>query len=240
MYRYVEGSGTAARFQYITDLDILSPTELICTDPSSSCLRLVNFTQTSAVTSTFAGRCGDGRIADGSRLSTARFNHPASAELNSNRSSVFVTGNSDKLRVIDLETDDVTTIVTLSGGLKLGIKLLDDNIMYFLSEHKVTEFKLDTNEISVIAGGDSEGNATGSFQQTEFNHPFDALVWRDNEQVLLLVTDVLNNRFVKIYSLVKINFCACVESVYKFSWPTPLFLSQVLMYSQDINSQKHF
>ena len=199
MYRYVEGSGTAARFQYITDLDILSPTELICTDPSSSCLRLVTYTQTSAVTSTFAGRCGDGRIADGSRLSTARFDGPTSAELNCNRSSVFVTGATGKLRIIDLKTDNVTTVATLSSHPNWGIKFVDDNLMYLLTNNKVVEFKIDTKDQSVIAGEYSSGNAIGSFQQTQFSLPYDALVWRDDEQVYLLVTDRRNNRFVKIF-----------------------------------------
>ena len=196
LYRYAEGSGSAALFEYITDLDILSPTELICMDYGNGCLRLVNFTQTSAVTSTFAGKCGEYRVVDGSRLDTARFQGSIRVELNSNRSSVFVLDTSRNLRVIDLKTDYVTTIVTLSGH-HLSMALFDDNPIYLLARHKVTAFKLDTNEQSVVAGGDSEGNATGSFQQTRFNSPNKLLAWRDEQRALLLVIDWLNNRFVK-------------------------------------------
>ena len=198
MFRYVEGSGTAARFDHIHDLDFLSPTELICTDYRNDCLRLVNFTQTSAVTSTFAGRCEDGQVVDGSRIDTARFDHPTCAELNSDHSIAFVQGVSKKMRVINLETDDVTTIATFSVG-HWGMEFFDDNLLYLLSYHKVTAFRLDTNELSVVAGGDSAGNAIGSFQQTRFNSPNRVLQWRDDEQVLLLVADNKNNRSVEIY-----------------------------------------
>ena len=57
MDRYAEGTGTAARFDEVTDVVFLLPTELICTDHNNHCLRLANFTPSTPETSTFAGRC---------------------------------------------------------------------------------------------------------------------------------------------------------------------------------------
>ena len=195
MFRYAEGSGSTARFDSIYDLDILSATEVICTDYGNHCLRLVGFAQSSAVTSTFAGKCGQGESADGSRLSTARFSYPAYTEVNNNRTSLFVLEDSADLRVIDLRSDDVTTISAF-GGNRWGMNLVGD-LIYLLSSNKVTAFNLDTEEENVVVGGDGVGNAVGSFQQTKFHTPSRLLEWRDGQQVLLLVTDRYNNRFVE-------------------------------------------
>ena len=196
MFRYAEGSGSAALFNHILDLDILSPTELICTDYGNHCLRLVSLTQSSAVTSTFAGKCGEHGNADGNRVNTARFTSPEYIEVNNNCTTLFVQEISANLRIIDKKTNNVTTIFAF-GGMRWGMNLVGDNLIYLLSSHKVTAFNLDTEEESLVAGGDGAGNAVGSFQQAKFHSPTTLLEWRDGQQVLLLVADRDNNRFVE-------------------------------------------
>ena len=198
MFRYAEGSGSAALFGQILDLDILSATELICTDYGNKCLRLVNLPQSSAVTSTFAGKCGESGTAGGSRLSTARFSYPEYTEVNNNRTSLFVLESSVTLRVIDLRSDDVTTIFTFSN-YGWGINLVGDSLIYLLTHHKVTVFNLDTKEERDVAGAGNEGNAVGSFEQTRFDTPDGLLEWRNGQEVLLFVADKENNRFVKFH-----------------------------------------
>ena len=199
MYRYAEGRGSAARFDNILDLDILSSTELVCSDQGNQCLRLVSLTQSSAVTSTFAGKCGEYGNANGDRVNTARFNSPGYIEVNNNRTSLFVLDNYVKLRIIDIKTDYVTTIFTFSN-FQGGKGLVSDNLIYLSTKHKVMVFNLDTEEERDVAGGDSRGNAVGSFQQTMFSDPEGLLEWRNGQQVLLFVADYYNNRFVKFYS----------------------------------------
>ena len=195
MFRYAEGSGSAALFEGILDLDIFSATEVICSDYSNHCLRLVSFTQSSAATSTFAGKCGQGGTADGDRLNTARFTLPLYTQMNNNRTALFVQEHSLNLRIIDKKTNNVATIFAF-GGTRWGMNLVGD-LMYLLSRHKVTAFNLDTKEENLVAGGDGAGNAVGSFQQTKFHTPSRLLEWRDGQQVLLLVADRDNNRFVE-------------------------------------------
>ena len=108
---------------------------------------------------------------------------------------MFVEEYSLNLRIIDKKTNNVATIFAF-GGTRWGMNLVGD-LIYLLSRHKVTAFNLDTKEENLVAGGDGAGNAVGSFQQTKFHTPSRLLEWRDGQQVLLLVTDRYNNRFVE-------------------------------------------
>ena len=132
-------------------------------------------------------------------MSTSRFSSPKFTEVTNNHTSLFVLEDSVTLRVIDLRSDDVTTIFTFSF-YRWGIDLVGDSLVYLSTNHKVTVFSLDTKEERVVAGKDNAGNAAGSFLQTKFRTPEGLLEWRNEQEMLLFVADRDNNRFAKFYS----------------------------------------
>ena len=182
-------------FNEIWDIDFLSSTELICTDRNNHCLRHVDLSLSPPTTSTFAGNCTVLGDADGHRLSSALFNHLRYTEFNSNKSSLFVLDNHKTLRMIDLRTDIVTTLVTFDSYCN-DMKILEDSLLYVAQSTRVIVFNIKTREESVVAGGSSEGSATGSFEHTKFGCTRGLFPRSDEVQTILLVADYCNNRFV--------------------------------------------
>ena len=207
MYRYAEGAGTAARFNFIRDLDFLSSTELICTDQHNHCLRLVDFMSSPPETSAFAGNCTARGNVIGHRLNSALFDYPKYTEITNNSYAVFMLDgynyNRMVLHKIDLRTNNVTVIVTFDV-CSYGMKLIDDTLLYLAQDSRVTVFNLNTREEIVVAGGDSSGRAIGPFEHTRFDKAFGLLPWRNEVDIFLLVADRDNKRFAD--SFIKCKF----------------------------------
>ena len=195
MYRYAEGAGTAARFNSITDIDFLSSTELICTDAGNHCLRLSDFTLSPPETSRFAGNCTMSGDADGHRLYSALFDNLRYTEFNSNKSIMLVLEYSMTLHMIDLRTDNVTTLITFDNYCN-NMKILEDSLLYVAQITKVVVFNIGTREQSVVAGGNGKGNTIGPFEHTKFSCTREMYPWSDEVKTTLLVADYCNNRFV--------------------------------------------
>ena len=193
MYRYAEGTGTAARFDGITDIDFLSSTELICTDRYNHCLRLVDLSQPPPETSTFAGSCTVYANADGHRLKTARFRGPLYTEVDSDHSTLYVLDAHMIVHTIDLLTDTVTILLTLDTH-SYCMKFFGDNLLYFSHSTKITVFDVASGRQSVLAG-ESKGNAVGSLEHTRFYIAQGLLQWTNGAETLVLVADYSNNRF---------------------------------------------
>ena len=195
MYRYAEGAGAAATFAFIKDIDFLSSTELICSDKGNHCLRLVNFTFFPPQTYKFAGKCTQSGNVDGHRVNSALFRQPKNIEVNNDNLTLFVIDSVNALlRMIDLRTDDVTTLITLDP-LGKDMKLIGSSMLYIAQTTRVTVYNLNAREKSNVAGEDSSGSAVGSFEDTRFNDAFRLLLWPDEVKVLLLVLDFTANRF---------------------------------------------
>ena len=194
MYRYAEGTGDAARFKKIKDIDFLSSTELICADHDNHCLRHVDLSLSPPTVSTFAGSCAVSGDADGHRLSSARFVYPKYTEANNNNSSLFVLEEDNTLRMIDLTTDNVTTLVTFAVSCS-DMKILGESLLYIAQKRQITLFNINTGEENVIAGEPTYGSAIGLFEHTRFLYPLGLLQWRDEVNTLLLVADRYNDRF---------------------------------------------
>ena len=209
LYRYAEGRGTAALFAWISDIDFLSSTELICTDKYNHCLRLANFTLSPPETSAFAGSCTVEGNTGGHRITSALFTYPELTEVNSDNSIMFMLDSYHTLLMIDLRTDTVTTLVTFDS-LSVDMMLLGDSLLYLSKDTKLAVFNLETKEESVVAGDAVSGDAFGSFEQTRFDSVFGLLPWRTNEvKTLLLVADDHADRFVSFSYHVKIYMFSC-------------------------------
>ena len=99
------------------------------------------------------------------------------------------------LHRIDLRTESVTVTV-LFDVYRYGMKLIGDNLLYFPQETEVTVFNLDTREETILAGEDSSGSANGPFELTRFYEACGLLPWKNEVEILLLVTDCISKRHV--------------------------------------------
>ena len=78
------------------------------------------------------------------------------------------------------------------------MKLFDVSLLLFIRDTTVAVFNLNTREESVVAGGDSRGNAIGSLEHTSFNYGRGLLKWNNEKNTLLLVADYSYNRFADL------------------------------------------
>ena len=195
--RYAEGIGTAAKFNRIPDLEFLTSTDLICSDYLNRCLRLLNFTHSPPVTSTFAGNCTVYGTADGHRLNLALLNLPRYIETNKNKSTLFVIDDRN-LRAIDLETDEVITLPFSSDEIIHDLMLFEENLVYMTLATRVIEFNVNTKQATNLTGGKSGGKSTGLFEVTSFGFARALLLWRhDVNFSTVLVADRDNKRLAK-------------------------------------------
>ena len=193
LYRYAEDAGAAARFNIIRALAFLSSTELICADRNNHCIRHVDLSLSPPETSTFAGSCTTSGNADGHRVNSARFRFPKYTEVNNHHFSLLILDYFDTLRMIDLKTDIVTTLVTFDSYCN-DIKLLGENLLYVTQSTRVIVFNSDTREESVVAGGESRGSANGPFNHTRFQYARGLMLRTDAINKHLLVADCNNDR----------------------------------------------
>ena len=140
-------------------------------------------------------------------MSSALFNDPRYIEVNSIKSTLFVTSykNPDLLRIIDLITDEVTTMAINFGIEIYDMKLLGDSMLYMTNATKVISVNSDF-DVNAIAGGPSAGAITGPFEVTMFNEVGGLYPWPDDSEEILLVADQDNKRFDSFLSAIKYAF----------------------------------
>ena len=115
--------------------------------------------------------------------------------MNSDNFNMFVIDRDNTLlRMIDLRTNEVTTLITFDT-LGKDVKVIGNSLIYIAQTTRVTVYNLNTREESNVAGGDSIGSAIGSFEDTRFSSIARLLLWPDEVKVILLVLDIMANRF---------------------------------------------
>ena len=156
----------------------LSSTRLLAADIDNNCLRLIDLVNIPPSTTRFAGLCENGGSEQGHRLDRARLKLPYDIDIDTSGSTVyFIENRRQRLRKINLTTDDVLTIRTFS---KPRTQILYNNNMLYLviANAKVSKIDLEApDDEIVIAGGDSTGNATGQLAETRFNNAGDLIGW---------------------------------------------------------------
>ena len=98
------------------------------------------------------------------------------------------------LRIVDLKTDEVTTLAINYGASVYFMELLSGVALYFSGGNKVISVSSNF-DVSTVAGGSSAGDTTGSFELTKFNDVKDLYLWPDDREKVLLVADKGNKRF---------------------------------------------
>ena len=97
--------------------------------------------------------------------------------------------------MIDLTTDSVTSLLTLSS-FSYDMKFLGDNQLFFAQETRVISIDCDTRKASLFAGTRDPGTAVGSFEQTRFKKARGLLPWTNKLEELLFVADNGDDRLV--------------------------------------------
>ena len=145
-----------------------------------------------AETSTYAGTCTTDGTTDGHRLRSALFRNQKHIEVNSYSSTIFVIDDSKGLRKINLQTDEVTTIMKIDSYVRSVLP--GKGLLYFSTSKAVLKLDLNSDTYSVIAGGSVKGQTTGSFDDTRFDSSRGLLLLSHEGRTFLLVADRDNNR----------------------------------------------
>ena len=168
---------------------------MVSVDCNNCCLRIVNFAKTPPETSTFAGTCTSCGNSRGHRLNSALFGDARQLQVNAINSTLFVIdlANPD-LRIVDLKTDEVTTLIINYGISVYFMKLLSGLALYLSGDNKVISVNPNF-DVSTVAGRPDAGDTTGSFELTMFNDVEDLYLLPDDREKVLLVADNGNKRF---------------------------------------------
>jgi len=163
-----DGNGSTARFNNPEGITTIDGTTLYVADWGSNTIRKID-TTTGAVT-TIAGTAGASGLVDGIGTS-ARFNKPHG--ITTDGTSLFVSDNfNNAIRVIDLDTLNVTTLVT-SGINGTGI-VTDGTYLYVAdwTQCTIKQVEIATGTVTLIAGlANNAGFSDGIGTTARFNIP---------------------------------------------------------------------
>ena len=110
-------------------------------------------------------------------------------------STLFVTDlQTPDLRIVDLKTDEVTTLAINYGIAIYFMELLSGVALYLSGGNKVISVSPNF-DVSTVAGRPDAGDTTGSFELTMFNDVEDLCLWPDDREKVLFIADKNNKRF---------------------------------------------
>jgi PKD repeat protein len=206
---YVNGNGTAARFDTPMDIVINANGDMYVADGFNDCIRKI--TPTGDV-SLIAGTPGSFGFADGAGAS-AKFNLPVGLALQDNNTLLVADAGNRRIRSIDLTTNMVSTIAgdgTNGGddGAALSATFASPNGLAVDAQGNIfvadgrngqanTIRKISAGQVTTIAGtfnqvGTTDGQATAS----RFSFPGQMAFNSSKDE--MLVTDVRNHTIRKI------------------------------------------
>lgn len=207
---YVNGQGTAARFNSPTDIAIDEASGVMyVADAFNDCIRKID---ANGNVTLLAGTPGSFGFADGAAAS-AKFDLPIAVELESSTSLLVADANNRRIRRIDLTN---LTVSTVAGSGSSGGTDGSANAATFSSPNGLavdgfgniyvadgrngqanTIRKISNGQVSTIAGKFNEsGTADGQRENARFNFPGSLAFNAAKDE--LYVTDVLNHTIRKI------------------------------------------
>lgn len=201
---YVNGIGTAARFDTPTDIAITNSGDMYIADAFNDCIRKVTST---GVVTLFAGTPGSFGYTDGA-ATTAQFDLPIAVELLNQTTLLVADANNRRIRSIDLNTGMVTTIAgdgsnsgdgaALSSGFGSPNDIAVDALgNIFIADGRNGQGnnirRLSNGVVTTIAGGVGQfpGSKDGQDTSARFSYPGQMVFNTAKNE--MYVTDVRNH-----------------------------------------------
>lgn len=188
---YVEGTGTAARFSWITQFVQINETTVIAADYGNHCLRFVDRQTRSS--SVFVGSCTVAGFIDGTQ---ARFSYPRGViqDVRLPFMILVLEQGNGVIREVNTITSETTTWVGMSAGLTTPMRVAFDfvgkNLLITDSNH-IKEYDIDRQNSSIFTGGGSGSFSDGTLSEAKFNNPRAIIPLSES---ITLVADNFNQR----------------------------------------------
>lgn len=185
---YKEDVGDAARFTRITGFSQINSTHILIADLGNHCIRMLN--RETKETSPFAGKCKESGFQDGV---DSRFDNPYTIIRNPENLNQFVItdSNNNAIRVLDLNTTVVTTLLKTGYSHPHGLSFAkNEKVLYFTQHHSIGRIDLNTRAIVNITGTGFPGRRNGRFNDASFSIPWGIIMLNDD---ILLLADSTND-----------------------------------------------
>jgi len=159
---FADGSGMSAQFNGPSGLDVSTSGFLFIADARNNRIRKVSLTTNDV--STLAGSGIQG-FADGS-ANTAKFKLPSDVALKSDGNLYVADVGNQKIRVVDTNNGNVTTLATstYSGEIVMGLS----NQLLYIVNNGVKQIDLATGSVSTVAGTGVQGYLDGPGSSAQF------------------------------------------------------------------------
>ena len=155
---YQEGTGSAARFNYIYGFTQISSTQIVVSDTSNVCLRLVD--RVSGRTLQFSGQCRKGGYQDGS---PALFSDPRSIIKDVKKPDQLIVADSSNnaLRSVNLKARVVSTLVKSDVYLARISQDEQSGDLFLIAGNQILRFIYRNNKVQLVTGSEASGYADG-------------------------------------------------------------------------------
>lgn len=172
-FGYSEGTGGGAQFKWITGFtQIENGRKVLVAEYFNHCIRSVNrLTNSSSI---YSGNCTNEGYRDGGRKE-ALFTYPWDIITSSDERRAYITERYYAVRVIDLVTETVSTLIEENDLVILNYMIhspIYTNRLMISFHHGIADMDLTSGTVSTISGVKIySGYRTGSFSQARFNNP---------------------------------------------------------------------
>ena len=186
---YVEGIGSAARFNRITGFSQISSTTIVTADNYNHCLRIVE--RTSLSTSVLAGLCQTSGNSDGQ---DARFSYPWSVIRDPKSSTQILVSDRRNSVVKQVELVVGFTRTLIRNGLEnpTGMALDSERGRLLIANyHYISEYEMESQTLSTLTGTPTPGYAEGRLGLAKYNFPREMAFLSSD---VTLVADRFNHR----------------------------------------------
>lgn len=182
---YVEGLGTEARFEFISDFLQVNETLLIVVDRSNFCLRKLD--RETRQTSTFAGIC---RISGFGTLI-----YPTSIIKDVRNSNRLLFADSGTIKSVDLANGGTKTLLSTHDRSEVKSMLFawgsEDLLLGFETHITIVNAKLFEERFTTLTGSTWKGGTDGGLKEARYSFLVD-LVYLSS--TILLAADAFNNK----------------------------------------------
>lgn len=188
---YINGEGFAARFDWISSFVQISTTQAVVVDCNNHCFRMLyrDPNNGKANVSDYVGSCHYFGSVDGPDRK-ASFYYPISIlPMKSDSNKLLVTERTNGIRVVNIKTKHVTTLIRSSPihelYLPTGMNWLSRSTLLLSGPSQILSLELPRFTTKIISGGKEVGYRDGPLTEAMYSYPKDIVTLFDKKLVLV-------------------------------------------------------